>query len=341
MPTPSTRQHTGQARQGLTLLELLLVLGILSAVMGLGLGMFAALDVSKRQAVGLVRNTLRSAQNSAISRRAEAAVRIEPKRRALAPRFQQIIGTWHFESPELAGAFGISGRAIDAELTEDGYIGRALELDVEAEGARVELPIQRDSASDFRYGFALECALRRGSADAGEIANAGGCFGLQVLRDGALRGWFAPEANAQDGGVARGGHVIAQSEPGALPLGVWKRVRFEYAQQELVLSIDGVAVARVEEQAPVWALEGPLVIGSARSPFRGQLDALVLTAVAATADVELPKGVSFPPESELVLRFQAGGGLDRRAHEKPVRIALDFEDGAREWITVGLYGTVE
>ncbi|TAJ24843.1 MAG: hypothetical protein EPO68_00895 [Planctomycetota bacterium] len=341
MPTPQATLRSQHPRTGLTLLELLLVLGILSAVMGLGLGMFASLDLSKRQAVGLVRNALRSAQNSAISRRSEASVRIDPKLGRMSPRFQQVVGTWHFETPELVGAFGIQGRAIDAELTQDGYIGRALDFDVDAEGPRVELPIQRDTAADFRAGFALECALRRSGADAGEVANAGASFGLQVLRDGALRGWFAPQVLAQDGGAAKGGHVIAQSEPGALPLGVWRRVRLEYAGQELVLSLDGSAVARVEEQAPVWQLEGPLLLSSARTPFRGQLDVLVLTAVGAGEDVELPEGVSFSPESAVTLRFQAGGGLDRRAHTQPVRIGIDFADGARQWVGIGLYGTVE
>jgi prepilin-type N-terminal cleavage/methylation domain-containing protein len=334
-------QSAARGRRGLTLIELLLVLGILSTILGLSLGMFAALDPAKRQAVGLVRNTLRAAQNSAISRRAPAAVRLDPKRNVLSPRFQEVVGTWHFESAELPGAFGIQGRLIDAEITPDGYIGSALDCAVDAEGPRAELPIQRDPSSDFRAGFALECAARRATAEAGEIANAGGSFGLQVLRDGAVRGWFAPEAQSQDGGVARGGHVLVESEPGALPIGEWRRVRLEYAQQELALSVDGVVVARVDDEAPLWRLEGALMISSARTPFRGQIDAVVVTAVTASADVALPEGVSFAPEMALAVRFQSGGGLDRRAHALPVRIALDFADGAREWVTVGLYGTVE
>ena len=55
-----------------TLLELILVMMVLAIVMGGGLGLFAALDVGKRQATGLVKNVLRTAQNSAIARQSPA-----------------------------------------------------------------------------------------------------------------------------------------------------------------------------------------------------------------------------------------------------------------------------
>ena len=59
------RCTAGRRTVGVTLLELLLVMMILAVVVGGGLGMFAALDLGKRQAAGIVKNVLRSAQNSA------------------------------------------------------------------------------------------------------------------------------------------------------------------------------------------------------------------------------------------------------------------------------------
>lgn len=327
-------------RSGLTLLELLLVMAILSTVMGLGLGMFASLDYAKRQALGLVKNELRAAQNCAIARRAPASVRFDVASRSMQPRFQRVVGTWHFEDEQLSGAFGHAGRMSEARLVERGWIGKAIDFDTEA-GGRAELPLLGDSANDFQAGFALELALRRGGAQAADVLNAGNAFGLQVLRDGALRAWFTPVAQDQLGTPVRGQHVVAQSEPGALPAGVWTRVRLDYDQREFVLSVDGRAAARVPESAAVWAIDGSLLLSSASAPFRGAIDDLALSATERVEDVVLPRGVSFAPDVPVEVVFQAGGGLDRRLHSDALRIAIDYEDGSRAHVLVGLYGTVE
>ena len=39
--------------------------------------------------------------------------------------------------------------------------------------------------------------------------------------------------------------------------------------------------------------------------------------------------------------FSPSGALDPVAHNAPLQIKLDFEDGLSEQIYVGLYGTVE
>ena len=69
--TPSAR------KAGLTLIELLLVMGVLALVLGVGLGSLASLNPGERAAVGLVQDALRSAHNSAVARVASARVRRE------------------------------------------------------------------------------------------------------------------------------------------------------------------------------------------------------------------------------------------------------------------------
>ena len=49
----------------------------------------------------------------------------------------------------------------------------------------------------------------------------------------------------------------------------------------------------------------------------------------------------FTEDCPPVVEFVAGGALDPAVHAGPVTIGLEFADGRREDILVGLYGTVE
>jgi hypothetical protein len=55
----------------------------------------------------------------------------------------------------------------------------------------------------------------------------------------------------------------------------------------------------------------------------------------------LPDSVHFAADTRETIEFEAGGGLNRRVHTDPPRVVLEFEDGSRETIDVGFYGTVE
>lgn len=333
------RRPPGSARAGLTLLELLLVMALLAVVLGASLGLLTSIDVGRRQALGLVKNVVRSAQNTALALRAPTSVRIDRERRTLTPLVWRVVGTWHFEDALLTGAFDRRGALIGGRIVEDGYVGRALSFVGEPPGSRAELDV---GSLDLTDGFSLECALYRTGNASFRALNAGDACGLDVLGGGKVRGWFVPGLAREDGlGLARGGPVVVESALGALPLERWTRVRLDYDRRVLRLSLDGLEVEQRPEDAMVHPLDGPLTLSEERTTFPGVLDNLVVRALVREGEAELPDGVVFAPEAPASVHFDAGGGLDRRVHTDPVRIPIVYTDGTREVVQVGTYGTVE
>lgn len=340
----SLRTAPRASRAGLTLLELLLVMAILGLVLGGGLGLFAALDLGKRQAVGLVKNVVRSAQNTAIATQAPARVRIDTKDGEaggwLRAEALRVIGTWHFEGRDVKG-FGMEGAAPGELFSEDGFVGEALRF-VGAFGEAAVIPVNLDPAFDLTDGFALECALRWEDAGGGKAVAIGSSVALELGRTGALRGRFRAAVEGAGAGQARrGAPVVVETPPGALSPERWSVVRLAYDREELTLTVDGVPLARTVETAPVWQVEGPLQLSDGTRPFPGSIDALVVSAVVADEPVVLPETVRFGKGTPALVHFAAGGGLDRRRHPEPVRIGLVFDDGTEALVAVGMYGTVE
>lgn len=323
----------------MTLLELLLTMALMGVVLGAGLGVFASLDFGRRAALGLVQNVIRAARNSAVARAAPARVRIDRSAGTISAEAMSVIGTWHFERESLAGAFELDGRLAGAVLIDDGYIGRGLSLAL-SRGAFARFDVERDPSFDLRDGFALDCAVRLLSADPGRILNLGGVMGLSLESEGALRAWFVPEVAGQTGEPRAGGRIFVDAPSGALGVGEWRRVRFEYDRRVARLFIDGVEAARTDESMPVWRLQGPLVVGDSQASFAGALDALVIAAVSASESAALPDTVLFGADAPSEILFDARGHLDREVHKQPVQFELAFEDGESARVTVGLYGTV-
>jgi hypothetical protein len=323
----------------MTLLELLLTMALIGVVLGAGLGVFATLDFARRAALGLVQNVIRAARNTAVARGAPARVRLDREARTITAEAMSVIGTWHFERESLAGAFDLDGRMGGAVLIEDGYLGRALSLAL-SRGATARFDVERVPSYDPREGFSLDCALRLESADSGRILNLGGVVGLSLEESGALRAWLIPEVVGSTGEARAGGRIFVDAPAGALQVGAWRRVRFEYDRRVARLFVDGVELARTDESLPVWRLQGPLVLGDAQASFAGALDALVIAAVSAGETAALPDSVAFGPDAPGELRFDARGHLDREVHAQPVQFGLTFDDGTSAAVNVGLYGTV-
>jgi len=332
------------ATGGFTLLELLLVIGIIGVLAGIGLGMFATFDPGRRAAVGLVQNVLRQAHQTAIARRAPAVVRFDPEGGALVAEALEVAGTWHFESPALEG-----GRGIDAvargfpgdPLTDRGYTGRALDFEQGGRTAEVRIDLAQDPLLDPRRGFNLEVALRPARLAAAKVVDLGGVVQLLLRADGGVDGRITTRRIDELGREVAGPPVTVRSAPAALRPGRWTRVALGYDRRELTLHADGVPLGVRAEERELWDPKGPLSLGNPGGGWSGALDQLVLATVRASEAFVLPTGVSIDPSAPRLVRFLAGGSLDPALHAERVSIALVFDDGSRDLVVVNPFGTVE
>lgn len=341
-------RHSRYHRAAFTLVELLLVLALIAMILGIGLGAFSRLQLGDRVAVAIVQDALRSAQNFAVGRAAPARVRFDLRTGAIRCEGMQVVGTWHFEDLPIRGAFDLEGALLGGRLVDDGFQGRALSFVGEPSRSKVEIPVQDDPAWILRDGFALRVALKphlggtsHGGRAGGAILALGESAGLETTEHGAVRAWIAAEVADEHGDLRRGGRIPVETLPLALVDDRWSVIEIQYDRRSLRLSIDGVLAAAVEEIAPVWKLDGPLVISPATQPWPGAVDSLVVSCVTARDESRLPGGVAFAPGTPAEVLFAPGGGLDGGAHREPVRIALDFDDGRKASVVVSFYGTVE
>lgn len=329
---------------GFTLVELLLVMGIIGVMLGTGLGMVTSLNPAERTAVGLVQSTLRAANNSAIASSAPARVHLDLKAGTLVAESMQVVGTWRFDSEELTGAFehrGVTRGVTGSLLSDNGYRGSCLDFTGTPRGARVEFGVDEDPAFDPSLGFHVELAVRLETYAATTLMDLGGVLLVEVGPRGELAATFVAQVISESGISARGPRIALRSGAGALRLERWSRVRISYDRHFLVLAVDGVELARRPETAGIWRINAPLTLGGGSVPFPGAMDELVISVVSASATHILAGGVQFGPDAPKEILFMPGGGLDPTVHRGSLVIPLGFADGHLEEVRVGPYGTVE
>ncbi len=340
-------QHTA----GFTLVELLIVVALLGTLLGMGLGLFARLDLGDRVVRTQVVGQVRAARNFAVAREASAVVVLDHDQRRVQASGLAVVGTWHFEEATLAGAFGHMPSAAEGRLIDDGFQGKALDFTGLPDGSHAAWPVHTDPAWDPRDGFSVALAVKRtgqlgGTGGGGSVLRLGDSLGLEIEENGVLRMWFAPELVSEDKTVRKGGRVFVETEPGAVPAGRWCTLDARYDRVRMEVAVDGVVRARLAEDAAVWRAEGPLRLCGANAPFQGAIDRLVVACAVREDGYQLPPDVRFSKETPRLLRFAAGGTLDRELHAEPVVITLLRDDGPNgpippEVITVQLSGAVE
>lgn len=331
-------------RRAFTLIELLLVMALMALILGVGVGMFARLDLGERVAVALVQDALRSAQNFSVARTAPARVRIDAKTGEMRIEGMLVVGTWQFEGEPIRGAFGLEGSMLGGRIVDEGFQGKALSFVGEPPRSKVEIPVQSDPAWNLHDGFALRCAVRphgKEGEGGGAVLAIGETLGLETTSSGGVRAWFSAEVSDERGELRRGGRIPVEAPAGTLEPERWSVVEIQYDRRSLRLLVDGSLAAEVEEMAPVWRIEGPLVLSPSGSPWPGAIDALSVSAVAAREQSRLPNGAAFAPGTPPQIVFAPGGGLDRDVHKEAVTLAVLLEDGRQIQVRVNLFGTVE
>ena len=327
----------------MTLIELMLVMGLIAVMMGMGLGAFATLDPGRRAAVGQVTSLLRTAHNTSVALGAPARVTLDRKTGEIVTVGMRVVGTWHFEDEALHGSDGIDGVFLGAGslLDDDGFMGRGLSFDGAPAGARAEFPVQDDPAFELTDGFSLEISYRPKRMVAAQLIEIGDAFQLQATSGGGLSAILYRREMDALGQPRRGARVAVQTASGALRPDQWNHVRCVYDRRALRLLVNGVPLGSTASDVPVWNVEGPLVVGGGSTLPSGVMDRLVLSVVVGSERGILPLGVNFTPQTPASVEFMAGGGLDPRVHQGPVEVGLDFGEGRIEIVRVNVYGTVE
>lgn len=321
-----------------------MVMAILGVVLGAGLGALASLNPGERAAVGTVQNVLRAANNSAIARSGPARVRLNRESGSMLAESQVVVGTWRFETPQLTGAFGLDGVVVgmdEAPLDDAGYQGNCLDLAAAPRTARIQFPVHEDPAFDLRAGFSIEVAVRPSGLAATTLLDVGGVLMVETGPRAELAATFVAASVSDTGEEVQGSRIALRTGPGAVRLGRWNRLRVSYDRRYLVIAVDGVELARRPETTRLWQLQRGLFLGGGPKPFPGKVDDLVVSAVAASNQLQLADGVRFGKDAPAEVHFAAGGGLDPLEHAGPLLVPLEFADGRVETVRVGRYGTIE
>lgn len=326
---------------GMTLVELLMVMGLAALVLGFGVGALTSIDVGGRSAVGLVQSSLRSARNWSVAQDAPARVSLNLADGTLSAKGLAVVGTWHFEQNPPKGAFDLNGQLVGGEIVDDGFLGRSLSFVGAPPESGYEVAVQQDPAFDLADGFVIQCALRPETTGGGRILQLGRAVSIHAEGDGVLKIEFAALRVADNGERKEAGKAILRTTPGVLPPNRWSRLMISYDRKFLRAFVEGVLVGELEESAFVAPVAEPMVVGGGRRTWEGSIDSLVVSAVAGSEVVELPQGARFAPGAPEEIVFWPGGGLDRVVHSQPIEITIEFDDGVRVPIRVGLYGNVE
>ena len=333
---------------GFTLVELLVVIGIVSLLAGLSASAFfeAQRNYGLAAAAGEIQSIFRRARNQSINNGTGSFVVVEPVEREVWAQSFETMGEWSFEdlgnedeglrgnSLQLYGGEGIEGRLGTGVsfLNGGGYIdcGNRAAFDLR-EGVVLEAwirhfkkpPIPRAPTSQKTSGRRRKASSSRKSiSESRTIIAKEGCWFLGMTPEGALEGSI---------GTGSGVPYVLITEDDVVAPGRWVFVSLRFDGQKLTLSSDGVErltyrLGSGQRGAPELPTEiprntNPVVISSQDLPFPGDIDEVRLRGRSEKAVYK------YPPFNKIIgwkkiIHFDRYGHLDPVFHEKEVRIVL-------------------
>jgi len=299
--TPTTPSAPRDRGHGFTLLELLVVFGLISVLMGLGVGFLRRTDTNRSAALSAVGGEIRRAANTARSRglptdvvldRGAEGMPASVWARVLAP-----VGAWHFEP----GQRDVRGPAPDLNaLIEPGRFGSAARFDPEGKG-----PLLRVAADgprfDLRHGFALRMDLRLEARELMVLARMG--QSLDVRLDTNL---IPVVRMVQRGTGEQSGTSVTVRGTRPLPTEQWLRLEVVFDQTRLSVRVDGREVASTEADGELFQREDESFdVSPDDAPLVGVIDEIELLAYERSEPQLLPLEVEL--DASVTLRLDAQG----------------------------------
>lgn len=321
--------------RGFTLLELIVVAGILAIVAGMSLAFLGRVGRSLEVTAfrGQATATIRAARNAAVTANGPVVVRVDAAEGEIFAQVRKTVGMWHFEAGrEEQGAYGLSLVFRGAVETVPGKVGSAIRLGKAAYGDAGAL-----ETFDFTEGGAIEAWVFPEGTGGGAVVSKGKAFRLSVDSSGLVRGEFG----------LGGRESVEAKHP--IPTGRWSHLELVCDGETLALLVNGAEVATWrpkqtdERLVPSRDPSAPLRVGDSTRGFGGRVDGVRVSDILRQEIHRAPPNVRIVPEGTTTDRivFTSTGALDPRYHVRPEVITLESKGtGKREVIEIGLMGDV-
>ncbi|MGE3165109.1 MAG: LamG-like jellyroll fold domain-containing protein [Planctomycetota bacterium] len=347
-PDPGARAGGPSGRcRGMSLIEILVVLAILTMILGLSVSAYQRLGRGYvlPAAASQVSSVIRAARNFSVSAGVPSKVFVDssPEQPQIAAFGFKLVANWHFEdagSEEtedrpiepgavLRGGRGDGASVVGRVFAAPGKVGRALYFE-DGGAAVADHKVRYHSVG----GMSLEAWIRFLPRDERPealyaVISKPGSYEVGVTGDQAvyLSLWGAWGGRQDD-------EYLARSVGGVVIVDRWTHVRATWDGLELQLEVDGIRhglcpvgyerIAEEEWPAPPARISGPDSYLSVSRPdrfFMGFIDEVKVRAALEPRVFELPSGVQFLGPSQTIY-FDARGSLDPLRHREAVVVRM-------------------
>jgi prepilin-type N-terminal cleavage/methylation domain-containing protein len=313
-----------ESRRGVTLIELVTVIVILSLLLGLSIALFknANRDLGVRASTNHLVAVFRSVHDQARAGNSPAWVVINVEENSVYAMTKETVGEWHFEDTVTTGAFGRNGRVNGTPNLVQGRVGQAMVFPGAMSVDCGDIPVYHvDQGIALEFWYLRVPALGRQS-----LCAIGEQLEMAVEANGTL--------SARIGSLSlNSGDIHLRNTD------VWYFLQLIYNGREAQLFVNGASVGSKAGRAG-WAKNSPLIIGKSKNNCIGVIDEFRVSLIfprekfylPSEAKFELPHGYLARGQTEFVIHYDTEGRLDRRRHTDPLRFKIKSPTEEKEII---------
>lgn len=277
-----------RAASGFTILELMVVMGVISVLFGLGFGFLQGSASNLELAEAVLRDQLRVAGLSARTRHLPTEIEILPGDEGrpvrMRARILAAVGHWHMEPGESWPGLGLTPELFGESVP--GRYGFAMRGDPDGP-ALLSLETEGKGFFDLRHGFALRLEVKLDAREEMVLARLGESFELRL--DSELR----PQGSVSlRGAVGARGSRVTVSGKESLSLQPWHSLQLVHDGRELRILLDERLLDRAAAKGQLFQ-EGDeqFSVSPEDQPVLGLIDEVQLLAYEYSLTQDLPSGV--------------------------------------------------